>query len=76
MWWLCGLFRFQISTITGELRYADAMRLLYTLEDYSKGSALLYSFGWKIIYNSNCGCVFGNLFSLLGKMHISLLDMS
>ncbi|KAM1270279.1 hypothetical protein ACFX2J_031219 [Malus domestica] len=26
-----------ISTVTGELRYADAMRLLYTLEDASKG---------------------------------------
>ncbi|KAL8095497.1 uncharacterized protein LOC141689529 isoform X1 [Apium graveolens] len=29
----------RISTITGELRYTDAMRLLYTLEDYSKGFA-------------------------------------
>ncbi|KAK3016013.1 hypothetical protein RJ639_006737 [Escallonia herrerae] len=27
----------RISTITGELRYVDAMRLLYTLEDASKG---------------------------------------
>ncbi|XP_037496046.1 uncharacterized protein LOC105640192 isoform X1 [Jatropha curcas] len=29
----------RISTITGELRYVDAMRLLYTLEDASKGFA-------------------------------------
>ena len=28
---------FQIATVTGELRYVDAMRLLYTLEDASKG---------------------------------------
>ncbi|XP_059634542.1 uncharacterized protein LOC132276918 isoform X2 [Cornus florida] len=27
----------RISTVTGELRYVDAMRLLYTLEDASKG---------------------------------------
>ncbi|KAL2481898.1 hypothetical protein Adt_34864 [Abeliophyllum distichum] len=27
----------RISTVTGELRYADALRLLYTLEDASKG---------------------------------------
>ncbi|KDO73385.1 hypothetical protein CISIN_1g0022921mg, partial [Citrus sinensis] len=26
-----------ISTVTGDLRYADAMRQLYTLEDASKG---------------------------------------
>ncbi|KAF6143858.1 hypothetical protein GIB67_009839 [Kingdonia uniflora] len=31
-----GLWR-RISTITGELRYVDAMRLLHTLEDVSKG---------------------------------------
>lgn len=30
----------QISTVTGELRYVDAMRLLYTLEDASKGLAI------------------------------------
>lgn len=30
------LFLLQISTVTGELRYADALRLLYTLEDASK----------------------------------------
>ncbi|KAL8470183.1 hypothetical protein ACS0TY_032885 [Phlomoides rotata] len=29
----------RISTVTGELRYADAMRLLYTLEDASKSFA-------------------------------------
>uniref|UniRef100_A0A2P2MFE8 Uncharacterized protein LOC8262552 n=1 Tax=Rhizophora mucronata TaxID=61149 RepID=A0A2P2MFE8_RHIMU len=29
----------RISTMTGELRYVDAMRLLYTLEDASKGFA-------------------------------------
>lgn len=29
----------QISTITGELRYVDALRLLHTLEDASKGLA-------------------------------------
>lgn len=31
-----GLWR-RIATVTGELRYVDAMRLLYTLEDASKG---------------------------------------
>ncbi|KAJ4930471.1 hypothetical protein NE237_008258 [Protea cynaroides] len=31
-----GLWR-RISTVTGELRYPDAVRLLYTLEDVSKG---------------------------------------
>lgn len=31
---------FQISTVTGELRYGDAIRLLHTLEDASKGSAI------------------------------------
>ncbi|KAG9131009.1 hypothetical protein Leryth_006720 [Lithospermum erythrorhizon] len=31
-----GLWR-RISTVTGELRYADALRLLNTLEDVSKG---------------------------------------
>ncbi|XP_043713138.1 uncharacterized protein LOC122661706 [Telopea speciosissima] len=31
-----GLWR-RISTVTGELRYPDAVRLLYTLEDASKG---------------------------------------
>ncbi|KAK4382849.1 hypothetical protein Sango_2833600 [Sesamum angolense] len=30
---------FQISTVTGELRYTDALRLLHTLEDASKGFA-------------------------------------
>lgn len=35
---------FQISTIAGELRYADAMRLLYTLEDATKGSAFVKIF--------------------------------
>ncbi|KAK9002473.1 hypothetical protein V6N11_025151 [Hibiscus sabdariffa] len=34
--YVVGLWR-RISTITGELRYADAMRLLYTLEEASKG---------------------------------------
>lgn len=34
------LVAFQISTITGELRYVDALRLLYTLEDASKGLAI------------------------------------
>lgn len=29
----------QISTVSGELRYLDALRLLYTLEDASKGLA-------------------------------------
>ncbi|XP_048330508.2 uncharacterized protein LOC107417673 isoform X1 [Ziziphus jujuba] len=29
----------RISTVTGELRYVDALRLLYTLEDASKGFA-------------------------------------
>lgn len=31
---------FQISTISGELRYGDAMRLLYTLEEATKGFVL------------------------------------
>lgn len=31
------LSHFQIATVTGELRYMDAMRLLYTVEDASKG---------------------------------------
>lgn len=35
-WYLLS-FSFQISTVTGDLRYADAMRQLYTLEDASKG---------------------------------------
>ncbi|XP_052489334.1 uncharacterized protein LOC105785655 [Gossypium raimondii] len=30
-------WRFLISTITGELRYTNAMKLLYTLEDATKG---------------------------------------
>lgn len=30
------LLSFQISTVTGELRYVDAMRLLYSLEDASE----------------------------------------
>ncbi|KAK8635459.1 hypothetical protein V6N13_004196 [Hibiscus sabdariffa] len=34
--YVVGLWR-RISTITAELRYADAMRLLYTLEEASKG---------------------------------------
>jgi len=29
----------RISSVTGELRYADALRLLYTLEEASKGFA-------------------------------------
>lgn len=29
----------QISTVSGELRYLDALRLLYNLEDASKGLA-------------------------------------
>ncbi|CAA3017645.1 hypothetical protein DCAR_020446 [Olea europaea subsp. europaea] len=29
----------EISTVTGELRYTDALKLLYTLEDASKGFA-------------------------------------
>ncbi|KAG6389020.1 hypothetical protein SASPL_150457 [Salvia splendens] len=32
-------FRSMISSVTGELRYADALRLLYTLEDTTKGFA-------------------------------------
>ncbi|KAJ9692983.1 hypothetical protein PVL29_011900 [Vitis rotundifolia] len=34
--YVVGLWR-RIATVTGELRYVDAMRLLYTLEDASKG---------------------------------------
>ncbi|KAL4384256.1 hypothetical protein GQ457_15G029440 [Hibiscus cannabinus] len=34
--YVVGIWR-RISTISGELRYADAMRLLYTLEEASKG---------------------------------------
>ncbi|XP_057980775.1 uncharacterized protein LOC131166336 [Malania oleifera] len=34
--YVVGLWR-RISTVTGELRYADAIRLLYTLEDASRG---------------------------------------
>lgn len=28
---------FQIATVTGELRYIDALKLLYTLDDASRG---------------------------------------
>ena len=36
--WIVNFFFFyQISTVTGELRYGDALRLLYMVEEASKG---------------------------------------